>query len=322
MKTKVSVIIPAYNIDGYIERCVKSVIRQDYDNLEIIIVDDGSTDDTPIICDRLTKEHSNVCVIHQKNQGLSEARNNGIKMSSGKFISLIDGDDEVEAGFISSLMRRIAKDGSDIAISGYKTVDESGELLEATSIANTVMSGSDATIELLTKQSDLFVIAWNKIYRKTLFIDNDIRYPKDRIHEDNLTTYKLLSKAKKVSVASNCGYKYYKRNGSITSAKRTDIQVKEKINAALDAMEYLKDADLHAAAIYSLFLARIIDLNNAIKDDKPVTKVREKISAVLAVDLNGNKFVGTKAKVYLAMLRSFSGKSYIAFRKIADALRT
>lgn len=322
MKTKVSVIIPAYNIDKYIERCVKSVVCQDYDNLEIIVIDDGSTDDTPIICDRLAKKHSNVSVIHQKNRGLSEARNNGIKRSSGKFISLIDGDDEVEVDFVSSLMQRIAEDGSDIAICGYKTVDESEELLETTSITNTVMSGSDATIELLTKQSDLFVIAWNKIYRKTLFSDNAICYPKGRIHEDNLTTYKLLSKAKKVSVVSDCGYKYYKRNGSITSAKRTDIQVKEKINAALDAIEYLKNDDLHAAAIYSLFLARIIDLNNTIKDDRPIVKVQEKISAVLAVDLNENKFVKAKARTYLAMLSIFSGKPYVAFRKIADMLKT
>lgn len=316
MNKKISVIVPAYNVEKYIKECVGSIIDQSYKNIEIIIVDDGSTDKTGIICDKIAKTDDRIKVIHQNNQGLSVARNNGIKAASGDFISLVDGDDIVEDDFLQSMMSNICDD-IDVAISGYKTVNEAGDILSIVKNANETISGEDATIRLLTRQEDLFVIAWNKLYRKRLFIESSIWYPAGRIHEDNLTTYKLLSKAKNVAIIDSTDYLYMKRVGSITSKSKKNLQIKEKINAAKDAVDYLSDNNnLCEAAKYSLFLAQIIELNEAIKGN--LANIDILILGILKGNYSRNKYCSIKGKVYIDMLKVFSGRPYIAFRRLID----
>lgn len=316
MNKKISVIVPAYNVEKYIEECVGSIIDQSYKNIEIIIVDDGSTDKTGTICDKIAKTNDRIKVIHQNNQGLSVARNNGIKAAFGDFISLVDGDDIVEDDFLQSMMSNM-RDDIDVAISGYKTVNEAGDILSIAKNVSETVSGEDATIRLLTRQEDLFVIAWNKLYRKRLFIESNIWYPAGRIHEDNLTTYKLLSKAKNVAIIDSTDYLYMKRVGSITSRSKKNLQIKEKINAAKDAVDYLSDNNnLCEAAKYSLFLAQIIELNEAIKGN--LANIDILILGILKGNYSRNKYCSIKGKVYIGMLKVFSGRPYIAFRRLID----
>lgn len=316
MNKKISVIVPAYNVEKYIKECVGSIIDQSYKNIEIIIVDDGSTDKTGIICDKIAKTDDRIKVIHQNNQGLSVARNNGIKAASGDFISLVDGDDIVEDDFLQSMMSNMCDD-IDVVISGYKTVNEAGDILSIVKNANETISGEDATTRLLTRQEDLFVIAWNKLYRKRLFIESSIWYPAGRIHEDNLTTYKLLSKAKNVAIIDSTDYLYMKRVGSITSKSKKNLQIKEKINAAKDAVDYLSDNNnLCEAAKYSLFLAQIIELNEAIKGN--LANIDILILGILKGNYSRNKYCSIKGKVYIDMLKVFSGRPYIACRRLID----
>lgn len=316
MNKKVSVIVPAYNVEEYIENCIISIIQQTYTNIEIIIIDDGSTDSTGKICDRLAKADKRINVIHQKNQGLSQARNNGIKASTSNYISLIDGDDVINKNFLQNIMSSM-KSGVDIVVSGYKVTNSCGKILSTYRKKDTVLTGKEATIELLIKQEDFFVIAWNKIYKKELFVKNNIWYPSGRIHEDNLTTYKLLSKAKKVAVVDAADYLYIKRAGSITSTSKKELQVQEKINASKEAMIFFKDKDMLEAASYSLFLARIIELNETIRQKKMV-QYKPIIKEILEIDLSDNKYCTLKSKTYLCMLRFLSGRAYIMFRKFAD----
>lgn len=319
MNKKISVIIPAYNIEGYIEKCICSVINQSYKNIEIIVIDDGSTDGTGKICDRIAETDTRVTIIHQKNQGLSMARNNGIKIATGDYISLIDGDDFVDVDFLLN-MESMARSDVDIIICGYKTIDDNGKILHIKQEKNATLSGEDATIRLLTRQEDFLVIAWNKLYKKNLFCKNNIWYPAGRIHEDNLTTYKLLGNARKVTIIDASDYSYVKRAGSITDKSRNDLQIKEKINAAKDAVSYFaEDNDLCDAAKFSLLLAKIIELNEIIKSNN-LESCSEIISDILSADYNKNKFCTTKCKLYIQMLRMFSGKPYIVFRKIVNKI--
>lgn len=317
MNKKVSVIVPAYNVEEYIENCIISIIQQTYTNIEIIIIDDGSTDSTGKICDRLAKADKRINVIHQKNQGLSQARNNGIKLASGEYISLIDGDDIVKKDFLRN-MADAMKDNVDVVVGGYKTVADTKKILCINKMSNSTLSGKDATIRLLTKQEDFFVIAWNKLYKRELFTKNNIWYPAKRIHEDNLTTYKLLSKARNVTIIDSSDYLYIKRAGSITDKSKKDLQVQEKINAANEAIEYFPSGDLHDAAKYSLFLTQIIKLNEAIRAKN--NNYAELINDILKNKPSENKFCAAKQRIYTTMLRTFSGEPYIAFRKLIDKL--
>ena len=317
MNNLISVIIPAYNIEKYIQKCVLSVLKQTYTNLEIIIINDGSMDKTGAVCDELAKTDDRIKVLHQQNMGLSEARNNGIKLASGEYISLIDGDDIVKKDFLRN-MADAMKDNVDVVVGGYKTVADTKKILCINKMPNSTLSGKDATIRLLTKQEDFFVIAWNKLYKRELFTKNNIWYPAKRIHEDNLTTYKLLSKARNVTIIDSSDYLYVKRAGSITDKSKKDLQVQEKINAANEAIEYFPSGDLHDAAKYSLFLTQIIKLNEAIRAKN--NNYAELINDILKNKPSENKFCAAKQRIYTTMLRTFSGKPYIAFRKLIDKL--
>ena len=304
-------------IEKYIQKCVLSVLKQTYTNLEIIIVNDGSMDKTGAVCDELAKTDDRIKVLHQQNMGLSEARNNGIKLASGEYISLIDGDDIVKKDFLRN-MADAMKDNVDVVVGGYKTVADTKKILCINKMSNSTLSGKDATIRLLTKQEDFFVIAWNKLYKRELFTKNNIWYPAKRIHEDNLTTYKLLSKARNVTIIDSSDYLYVKRAGSITDKPKKDLQVQEKINAANEAIEYFPSGDLHDAAKYSLFLAQIIKLNEAIRAKN--NNYAELINDILKNKPSENKFCAVKQRIYTIMLRTFSGKPYIALRKLIDKL--
>lgn len=317
MNSLISVIIPAYNVEKYIRKCVLSVLKQTYTNLEVIIVNDGSTDKTGAICDELAKTDDRVKVIHQQNMGLSEARNNGIKLASGEYISLIDGDDIVKKDFLRNMSDAMTKN-IDVVVGGYETINDTKKILSINKIPNSTLSSEDATIRLLTKQEDFFVIAWNKLYKRELFTKNNIWYPAKRIHEDNLTTYKLLSKAQNVTIIDSADYLYVKRAGSITDKSKKDLQIQEKINAANEAIKYFPSGDLHEAAKYSLFLAQIINLNEAIRAKN--NNYAELINDILKNKPSENKFCAVKQRIYTIMLRTFSGKPYIALRKLIDKL--
>ena len=317
MNKKISVIVPAYNVEKYIEKCINSIIKQSYENIEIIIVDDGSTDKTSKICDKIAKADNRIVVIHQQNQGLSQARNNGIKVATGNYISLVDGDDIVGENFLQNMISAMHSN-IDVVISGYKTVDDSEKEIDINQKANITLSGQEAVIELLTQQESYFVIAWNKLYKKNLFTENNIWYPVGRIHEDNLTTYRLLSKARNVAIIDAADYLYIKHPGSITSKSKKNQQINEKINAAKEAVVFFaKSKELFEAASYSLFLAQIIALNESIKNND--TDLRRKITSdILKSNYSKNKFCTPKGKIYIFMLKIFSGKPYVMFRKIVD----
>lgn len=221
----ISVIVPVYRVEKYLERCVKSILSQTYKNLEVILVDDGSPDQCPAICDACAERDARVKVIHQENKGLSGARNAGIDAASGEYLAFVDSDDYVSPHFIEELYQLLQDTGCAIGQCRFSYVKGDG-LVEEGDSAFCIYRGESLMEQLYgpEEKATCFVVAWNKLYRAELFKETGIRYPEGRIHEDEATTYRLFHEAKKLAFLDRALYGYYTENGgsitSVFSAKR------------------------------------------------------------------------------------------------------
>ena len=221
----ISVIVPVYRVEEYLERCVKSILSQTYKNLEVILVDDGSPDQCPAICDACAEKDARVKVIHQENKGLSGARNAGIDAASGEYLAFVDSDDYVSPHFIEELYQLLQDTGCAIGQCRFSYVKGDGLVDEGDS-AFCIYRGESLMEQLYgpEEKATCFVVAWNKLYRAELFKETGIRYPEGRIHEDEATTYRLFHEAKKLAFLERALYGYYTENGgsitSVFSAKR------------------------------------------------------------------------------------------------------
>ena len=222
MRDLISVIIPVYKVEKYLCRCVDSVLEQTYTNMEIILVDDGSPDNCPVMCDEYARQDSRVKVIHQENAGLSGARNAGIDMAQGQWLAFVDSDDYLAAGFLERLYQACVDTGSSLSVCRWEYVR--GETIPEHGTGETrVYTGREMLANLYVPDGAYFVVAWNKLYRKELF--EDIRYPLGRIHEDEATTYRIYDKVKKAAYVDRSLYGYFVTPVSITrgfNPKRMD----------------------------------------------------------------------------------------------------
>ena len=185
----ISVIIPVYGVEKYIAQCLDSIINQTYKNLEIILVDDGSPDACPKLCDEYSKIDKRIKVIHKKNGGLSDARNVGIDICKGNYITFVDSDDWIEKDMIEQLYSLINKFSADISICNFlRTSDEKMKIFNKNEKIK-CYNKYEAIRELL-KGHKIQDYAWNKMYKKEVFYN--IRYPKGRNMEDKGTTYKTF----------------------------------------------------------------------------------------------------------------------------------
>ena len=208
----ITVIVPAYNVEKYIIRCLKSIEEQSYDNLEIIVVDDGSKDHTGERIDRFAKTDSRFKVIHQKNKGISGARNIGIEEAKGDYVLFVDSDDFIAQDHVEHLYKILTKEKADISISGHQKFYKEQEIQKDGEPSLEVMSGMEAMESLLYRKK-FTTSPWGKLYRRTLF--EGIQYPLGKIYEDLATTYRVLAKANKVVISTARNYYYFQRMDSI-----------------------------------------------------------------------------------------------------------
>ena len=222
MRELISVIIPVYRVEEYLSRCVDSVLAQTYENMEVILVDDGSPDGCPAICDAYAALDSRVRVLHQKNTGLSGARNAGIDASHGKWLAFVDSDDYLAPRFLERLYEVCVDTGSDLGVCRWEYVK--GEPIpERGSGGVRVYTGREMLANLYTPDGAYFVVAWNKLYRRELF--QEIRYPQGRIHEDEATTYRIYDRTERATYVDSSLYGYFVTPSSITrgfNPKRMD----------------------------------------------------------------------------------------------------
>ncbi len=214
MKDKISVIVPIYKVEKYLRKCVESVINQSYSNLEIILVDDGSPDKCPVICDEYSKKDNRIIVIHKPNGGLSDARNYGIEKATGKYISFIDSDDYVSYDYIEYLYNNIKRENADISIVLPQTFfkEETNIKVKNKPEKIRVFNSKTALITMLY-QKEFDTSAWGKLYKKDLF--DNIKFPVGKLYEDISTIYKTFLKSDTIVYSNQKKYFYLKRKDSI-----------------------------------------------------------------------------------------------------------
>ncbi len=216
MDDLISVIVPVYNVERYLKRCVDSILNQTYKNLEIILVDDGSTDRSGDICDEYKKIDYRIKVIHQTNRGLSGARNSGIDIAGGKYIGCVDSDDYIHPQMYEKLHELILSTKADMAVCGYRQIyDESFRLYPVGDANIEVHTGFEAMENLFHEPFEqiYWVEAWNKLYSRWIF--DTIRYPEGVNFEDNYIFHRILDLVNTVSYTHEKLLYYFQRTDSI-----------------------------------------------------------------------------------------------------------
>jgi glycosyltransferase involved in cell wall biosynthesis len=208
----ISVVIPVYKTEAYLARCVESVRGQTYQNLEILLVDDGSPDNCPALCDGYAAQDARVRVLHKPNGGLSDARNAGTLAAQGEYITYVDSDDWIEASMIARLYNALAAQGAEIAVCGYQSTTGSGALPQPDAQPAEYLSGPQAMEQMLYQQK-IENSAWGKLYPLTAARRH--LYPVGRLYEDLFTTYRLLYEARRVAVLPQKLYYYFTNEASI-----------------------------------------------------------------------------------------------------------
>lgn len=274
-KELVSIIVPIFNVEKYLRKCIDSIINQTYDNLEIILVDDGSPDQSGKICDEYAAKDRRIKVIHKENEGVSEARNIGIKLSSGEFILFVDSDDYIEAHTIEIMIAIAKQRKADIVMADIIFVDEFDQEIKE-SEKNKTKDEEKKFIEYTKDQAiDRFVRddwgPWNKLYRAS--IHKNIYFPKGKIHEDEAIMFQILDNCNKMIKINNKLYYYRKRMNSTTSAgyslKKMDWLEAWEENVLFLEKNY---PQVENKAIDKLVMVALYNLDNLLKrndnDDK------------------------------------------------------
>jgi glycosyltransferase involved in cell wall biosynthesis len=232
---KITVIIPVYNVEDYVAECIESVINQNYENLEIIIVDDGSADKSGDICELYAKKDDRIILIHQENQGMSIARNNALDIAKGEYIGFVDSDDWLEADMYCALYDNAAAPNADIAMCNYYYVYKSGQ--------KSPYSNENEGIKVL---EGVYKIAhnirlsnnciWNRLYKRHLF--DDIRFPEGKTFEDVFVMHRVIDNANKLVLSSKCHYYYRRRDNSITLSP-FNLKQMDNVDAYIERHNYI-----------------------------------------------------------------------------------
>ncbi len=215
MEPLISVIVPVYNVEKYLDRCITSIVEQTYKNLEIILVDDGSPDNSGAICDQWAKKDLRIKVIHKENGGPSETRNLGVSISNGEYISFIDSDDFVSKDYILILYKILLESGADISCCDYKiTTNSAQEFFDKQSSSISTITGKQACLDMFELDKEVFYcVLWGKLYKTEII--KLFTLPVGRVHEDEATTFKYLYSSHKICITNQILYAYYQNKSSI-----------------------------------------------------------------------------------------------------------
>ena len=233
----ISIIIPVYNVEGYIDRCIKSVLNQRYENIEVILVDDGSPDNCPKICEEWAKLDNRIKVIHKKNGGLSDARNEGLKIATGELIGFVDSDDWISSEMYTILYEQMVKNDSDISACGVEKVWENKKEKERLTPLGSYVLNKEEAMKAIIDESLLKQPVWYKLYKRKVI--QNVSFPVGKCHEDVFWTYQIIGNASKVSIIDTPCYFYYQRKGSIMSDAYS-LKRLDSIEAKVNRVNYIK----------------------------------------------------------------------------------
>lgn len=240
-----SVIVPIFRVEKYLDKCVQSLLAQTYKDLEIILVDDGSDDGCPAMCDSYAKMDPRIKVVHKGNGGLSDARNAGLEVATGEYIAFADSDDYVHPQMYEAMVTVMEENAAvDMVVCPFQKVgDNENDADEKASIGKKkykILEHAEVVRQMFQKNYEMYIVAWDKVFRKKMW--DDLRYPLGRIHEDQFTTYKTLYESRKVGLMEEPLYYYRIRGNSIMGNYKPKAAL-DDIDALHEKMEYFAQGE-------------------------------------------------------------------------------
>lgn len=305
---KFSIVVPVYNVEDYLEKCVNSILKQKYKDYELVLVDDGSTDKSGAICDRLASENKdkiNIKVVHQENKGLGGARNTGIENAIGEYLFFIDSDDTIVDGTLQELSIYVDKHEVDIVVFDIVKVNENNEVLYTIpgSVNGNIISTTEENKSLILTDHS----ACNKIIKRSLFVENCIRFPERLWFEDVATIFKLFPYAK-IGYIHKAYYVYLERIGSIMNSEKCDKNI-DMVTAMNSTLSYYKEKslfekyydELEYIAAFHLYYLSSIRVMRVDSKHRLLKIFKEYIDAEFP-NFRQNKYLGKKEKIIIKLL--------------------
>lgn len=271
-KPAVSIIVPVYRVEAYLQKCVDSILHQTLQDWELILVDDGSPDNCPAICDENARRDARIRVIHQKNAGLSAARNAGLDAARGDWVGFVDSDDWIAPEMYETMLRRVQQDGSQLAVCNYLFVAEDGTILpKESSITQDAVLNRVQALEHI--QRGYFTIAVNRLYQRSQF--DAVRFPVGKLHEDEYVAHRIYDQCEKVSVVAQPLYYYLQRDGGISKQRPSIRRCLDKAEGVLSRAQFGWEQRLDSVA-FSACVGAVCALADAwaLKDGTPEEKQR------------------------------------------------
>ncbi|MCC4346850.1 glycosyltransferase family 2 protein [Limosilactobacillus reuteri] len=255
-KISVSIIVPIYNVQNWLQRCLNSILKQSFIDFEVLLIDDGSSDGSDIICKRFVKIDQRFKYFRKENGGLSDARNYGIENASGSYLIFIDSDDYIDGDFVRKLYSEIINTNAEVAICGFYRVKENGEKIDEIklqNVKNNIITGKEAIKISFDDKNKGWALAcaWNKIYKRELF--DSIRFEKGRYYEDGLIFPFLFINLKRVTIIHTPLYYYVQRNNSIM---HSEINIKKLTDDNYSMLKWIKFLRKYDSSLYEMAISK------------------------------------------------------------------
>ena len=281
MDNLISVIIPVYNAESYLARCLDSVINNSYKCLEIILVDDGSVDSSPQICDDYAKKDNRIKVIHKANAGTAAARNDALNIAKGDYIAFCDNDDYISPYFYESMLKALEETGADVVVSEMTRDDKYSFSDMETDINARPVEKHNFILGTYSGDWTRNTAPWNKLYKRELF--DEIRFPSGKGYEDAYTTYRLLYKAKKIAYLNKVLYCWYMNNDSYSSKKSNVKKLLFREEAISQQLDFYSGNDYLDVkkAVEKFYLQQLMMMLFQIRNDYIPSKESEETYDIL-----------------------------------------
>jgi len=265
----VSIIVAVYNIEEFVSRCIESLLKQTYYNIEIILVDDGSTDESGTICDDYQKKDNRIRVVHKQNGGLSDARNAGIELATGDYYIFVDGDDWIHKDTIATLVKVAQAEDAEIVQSDFSIVSNSININEE----RIILEKEDVAIFDKDHYLDYsIIVAWSKLYKAELW--KNIRFPKGRLHEDEFVFHRIVFGANKICIVKKKLFYYFQREDSIMH-KISEKNYFDAVDAYIDRVSFCRAYNWESGLLHALKFGTMYILdsfNNNYELDRDIQK--------------------------------------------------
>lgn len=321
----ISVIVPVYNVEKYLEQCVNSIINQSYKDIEIILVNDGSTDNSGNICNELAQKDNRIIVIHKENGGLGLARNSGLDVAKGEYVTFVDSDDYIETNSIEDMYNMVVEEKIDTCIGGFIRVLDDTTVVGRKQYESKIYENEKVLTELLpkligssTKEKDAIRMSvWNAMYSMKIIKDNNLRFPSERqyISEDIIFDLDYYKYAKRVAISDNCNYNYRVNVESLTKSynpKRFELTkaLYQKELEKIKELNIFEQADYRLKRQLFIYIKACIKQENIKKSKLTYTQALKNIKNICEDEMVQNainnypvKDLGIKQKVFVYMLK-------------------